>query len=78
MTGTIVHPVDPKRSVALVNGIARHTGDRLEEGGEVVVGEISRDAVEFRYKGESIKVERTNKPDEDQVSKASHSGRRPK
>ena len=58
VTGTIVHPVDPRRSVALVNGVARHTGDRLEEGGTVRIGEITRESVEFLYKGESIKLKR--------------------
>lgn len=58
VTGTIVHPVDPKRSVALINGRSCHVGDRLADGGEVIVGEITRDGVEFLFKGETIRIER--------------------
>lgn len=58
VTGTIVHPVDPKMSVAVINGRPRHMGDRLDESGEVVVGQITRAYVEFHYKGETIRVDR--------------------
>jgi len=58
VTGTIVHPVDPKMSVAVINGRPRHMGDRLDESGDVIVGRISRVAVEFQYKGETIRIDR--------------------
>jgi len=58
VTGTIVHPVDPKMSVAVINGRPRHMGDRLDESGDVVVGHITRAYVEFHYKGETIRVDR--------------------
>jgi hypothetical protein len=58
VTGTIVDPVDPLRSVAMVNGRALHTGDKLDKEGEVVVGRVERHAVEFVFRGESIVVTR--------------------
>jgi len=61
VTGTIVHPVDPKMSVAVINGRPRHMGDRLDESGDVIVGHISRASVEFIYKGESIRIDRRAK-----------------
>ena len=61
VTGTIVHPVDPKMSVAVINGRPRHMGDRLDESGDVVVGHIARASVEFLYKGETIRIDRRAK-----------------
>ena len=58
VTGTIVHPMDPGRSVALVNGRPLHVGERLSDRGDVLVTEITREAVIFEYKGEAIRVRR--------------------
>jgi hypothetical protein len=56
VTGTIVNPIDPARSVALVNGRSVRTGDKLET--DVVVGRILQDAVEFSYGEETIRLKR--------------------
>ncbi|MFV1958274.1 MAG: hypothetical protein ACC662_02555 [Planctomycetota bacterium] len=65
VTGTIVHPVDPARSVALVNGRPLHVGEALDERGDVQVARITRQAVVFRYKGEAITVGRRHGGSED-------------
>lgn len=58
VTGTIVHPMDPARSVALINGRPHHTGDRVDRNGNVTVGQITRAGVEFVYREEKIRVDR--------------------
>ncbi len=58
VTGTIVNPLNPSRSVALVNGRPMHIGDRLDEHGDVLLSEIGAENVVFAYQGESIPVKR--------------------
>jgi hypothetical protein len=58
VTGSIVNPEDPSRSVAVINGKPFYAGDRLVTGGEVTVRAIRRDAVEFVFRGDSIEVRR--------------------
>jgi hypothetical protein len=58
VTGTIVDPVDPTRSVAVVNSRPLRSGDKLSAEGEVSVGRISRQGVEFVFRGETIFVPR--------------------
>jgi Tfp pilus assembly protein PilO len=58
VTGTIVNPVDPSQSVAVINGRAWRAGDVIDDSGAVVVGHILRDGVDFRFKGETIRVNR--------------------
>ena len=58
VTGTIVHPLNPSKSVALINGRPHHTGDRVDNNGAIEVGKIMRESVEFIYREEIIRVSR--------------------
>ncbi len=48
----IIASSDPARNVALINGNAHRSGDKLDERGEVIVGRITRSYVWFRFRGE--------------------------
>ena len=76
VTGTIVHPVDPKLSVAVINGRPRHMGDRLDDSGDVVVGRISRASVEFLYEGETIRMDRGARPPSEKPAASPSNGSR--
>jgi hypothetical protein len=58
VTGTIVDARDPKRSSALVNDRLMRMGEKLDENGDVVIGRILPNGVEFHYKDEVVRKDR--------------------
>lgn len=58
VTGILLNPIEPSRSVALVNGKPVRVGDALDGKVEPKVLGISKDGVEFGFQGETIRVGR--------------------
>lgn len=54
--GTIIDETDPSRSVALINRSAFKMGDRLDDAGEIVVGQITPTRVTLRFRNEVVHV----------------------
>jgi hypothetical protein len=54
ITGVIVDPESPERSIACINGAFLRPGDRLDDAGEVTIDHVEKDSVHFAYKGEVI------------------------
>ena len=58
VTGTMVNPLEPAQSVAIIDRKVLHSGDALDTKGEVKVVAIRRDGVDFVFQGEKIFVHR--------------------
>ena len=58
VTGILLNPMEPTRSVALVNGKPARVGDSLDGKAEPRVVAIAKDGVDFAFQGETIRVGR--------------------
>lgn len=58
VTGILLNPMEPARSVALVNGKPARVGDALDGKSEPKVVGITREGVDFTFLGETIRVGR--------------------
>jgi hypothetical protein len=62
VSGILVDHRDPRRSVAIINNRTFQTGDKFDDQGEILVGEITKSGVDFHYRDEVIHKEQATGP----------------